>query len=94
MIFNSAKIIVPIAAAMLVCGCAVSSGGGGAGQSAAAYECAAGYIMTCDVTSSGRISDGRYGYKNKHLRGRKNCRCEPEESLEALEGPTLPQDSR
>lgn len=86
--------LIPIATitfAMCLHGCAAS--GDGASERSAEAGCPAGYIMTCDVTSSGRISDGRYGYKNRQLRGRRNCGCEPQENLEGLKGETLPRDT-
>ncbi len=93
MTIATSKFLAPIAIAILIQGCA-ASGGGSTQEQTAAMECPAGYIMTCDVTSSGRISDGRYGHRNRNLRGRRNCGCQPEENFEEMEGETLPRDTR
>ena len=49
-------------------------------------------MLTCDTRSSGRISDGRYGYgRNISGRsGRDSCSCVAEQDLDVLTGVTLP----
>ena len=69
-------------------GCATSSDTGRERQRAAKVQCAAGEILACDTSSSGRISDGRYG-RNSGSR-RRHCSCEPEHDLDALSGRGLP----
>jgi len=76
-----------------VAGCASSSGGGSYVADAGAARqpsCPAGETLICESRSPNRISDGRYGYKNRGLPGR--CGCQPDRQLEKLEGRPLPSD--
>ena len=79
-----------IVLAFLLQGCAATPSDGGDRQQAAAMKCNAGEIMSCGTSSSGRISDGRYGY-NRGSR-RNNCTCQPEQDLDSLTGADLPSE--
>ena len=80
-----------IALALLLQGCATPTSDAMKDR-VAAQACNAGEILTCDTRSSGRISDGRYGRNNAGGGRRKNCGCEPERNLDALEGASLPSE--
>ena len=56
----------------------------------AAEICEPGEILACDTSSSGRISDGRYGHNRGRNGRRKNCGCVPERDLAAIAGRGLP----
>lgn len=79
-----------IALALLLQGCASTTSEDGARQQAAAMKCNAGEIMNCGTSSSGRISDGRYG-RNRGNR-RTNCTCQSEQDLDSLIRSELPSE--
>jgi len=79
-----------IALALLLQGCATSTRD--AREERAAIRCGPGKMLTCDTRSSGRISDGRYGYgrNNSGRGGRNSCSCVAERDLDVLTGVRLP----
>ena len=79
-----------IVLALLLQGCAGTPSEGGTRQKATAMKCNAGEIMNCSTSSSGRISDGRYG-RNRGNR-RNNCTCQPEQDLDSLIRSELPTE--
>lgn len=87
--------ILTVAVAAALAGCAASPGsgytGGGSAAVASTSRCGPGEISVCAVRTPHRVSDGRYGFRGNT---RKQCVCEPERDLEALEGRPLPDDQR
>ena len=75
---------------LLLCSCETTPSGESS-ASAGSNACPPGEVMTCDIRSSGRISDGRYGRNRQGAGWRKNCGCEPERDLKDLESEPLPQ---
>lgn len=84
--------IATIVLAFLLQGCAGTPSEGGTRQQATAMKCNAGEVMNCSTSSSGRISDGRYG-RNRANR-RSNCVCQPEQDLDSLTRAELPAEPR
>ena len=54
-------------------------------------RCPAGEMLTCELKSPNRVSDGRYGYRSGKLQ---RCSCRPEREVMDLGQATLPTDSR
>jgi hypothetical protein len=88
----SFSVTATIVVAILLQGCAASPSEGGSSQQAEAFKCNAGEIMNCSTSSSGRISDGRYG-RNRGNR-RNNCTCQSERDLDSLTRSELPSEPR
>ena len=82
--------VAAIALALLLQGCATSASDTREQRTTA--RCGPGKMLTCDTRSSGRISDGRYGYgrNNSGRGGRDICSCVAEQDLDVLTGVTLP----
>ena len=77
-------------------GCAAADPTGGAfGEPVASApkksRCPAGQMLTCELKSPNRVSDGRYGYRGDK---QKRCSCVPEEDILDLGQATLPGDQR
>jgi len=87
---SSVVAVAAITLALLLQGCAASAGDTREQRTTA--RCGPGKMLTCDTRSSGRISDGRYGYgRNISGRGgRDSCSCVAEQDLDVLTGVTLP----
>jgi hypothetical protein len=87
---SSLSAVTAIALALLIQGCA-SSSGNPREPKMATPACGTGEMLICESRSSSRISDGRYGRGNN---GRRQvCGCVPERQMERLERPTLPADT-
>jgi hypothetical protein len=93
-----------VAIAVLLGGCAAADPTGGAfGKQADNYgedggtrtvqrsRCPAGEMLTCELKSPHRVSDGRYGFRHGR---QKTCGCQPESIVKDLGQATLPRDSR
>jgi len=81
-----------IALALLLQGCATSTSDTREQRTTA--RCGPGKILTCDTRSSGRISDGRYGYgrNSRGGGGRDSCSCVLDQDLDVLAGIRLPSE--
>ena len=83
------KFSVVILISHLTYGCASSSGDISSTQQgtrtssaqAANLKCNAGEILVCKSRESHRVSDGRYGRKNKR---NQKCSCQPEADLSGM----------
>ena len=54
-------------------------------------RCPAGEMLTCELKSPNRVSDGRYGFRKGKMQ---RCGCRPEREVLDLGQATLPRDSR
>lgn len=54
-------------------------------------QCPAGEMLTCELKSPNRVSDGRYGFRRGKMQ---RCSCRPEQEVLDLGQATLPRDSR
>ena len=78
-------------------GCAAADPTGGAfGESVADSRpnrprCPPGEMLTCELKSPNRVSDGRYGYRNGK---QKRCSCQPESAVLDLGQRELPTEPR
>lgn len=71
-----------------------SNGDDDFGESTAAVRksrCPAGEMLTCELKSPNRVSDGRYGFRKGKMQ---RCSCRPEREVLDLGQATLPRDSR
>ena len=48
-------------------------------------------MLTCELKSPNRVSDGRYGFRGNK---QKRCSCQPEHAIMDLTQDQLPRDSR
>ncbi|MEM7501226.1 MAG: hypothetical protein AAF417_04260 [Pseudomonadota bacterium] len=92
---------VVLAAAIALGGCAAADPTGGLlgepdGELQASQRsrssCPAGELLTCELKSPNRVSDGRYGFRGGRS---KRCYCQPERDVIGVRGgrSTLPLES-
>lgn len=54
-------------------------------------KCAAGEILQCHASGTGRVSDGRFGRRGQ---ASQLCSCEPASNIERMRGADLPSEPR